>query len=112
MTTKKRMLVGLIVVVFGLGAVLAVAAGGKEVKITGKVVAAPTDPAGKMAPLGLECQDGTYLVTRNAVAERMLKHVGKSLDVTGEVQELEGRKVLTPWMIVPTGAKVRPQPTG
>ena len=42
----------------------------------------------------------------------MLKHVGKRLDVTGEVQELEGRKVLTPWLIVPSGAKVRrPGPT-
>lgn len=85
----------------------------KEQKITGTVISAPTDPSGNLAPIALECKDGVYLVKKNAVAEKMQKKwTGKKLDVTGVIEEVDGKKVLTPWLIIEAGAKPKGQPTG
>ena len=84
----------------------------KEQKFTGTVVSAAVDPSGKLAPIALECKDGVYAVKKNALAEKMQKTwVGKKMDVTGIIEEVDGKKVLTPWLIVESGAKPRALPT-
>ena len=85
----------------------------KEQKFTGTVVSAPADPAGKLAPIALECKDGVYQVKKNAISEKMQKRwTGKKLDVTGVMEEVNGKKVITPWLIIEAGAKPKAQPTG
>ena len=115
MKGNKRRIIELCVLIFiFIIATLAVAAEKqKEQKFTGTVVSASADPSGKLAPIALECKDGVYAVKKNAVAEKMQKKwVGKKLDVTGVIEEVDGKKVITPWLIIEAGAKPKAQPTG
>lgn len=99
------------VLMFSLTTAFAQGDKAKEIKITGKLVSAPADPSGKLAPLAIECKDGTYPVLNNAIAKKkMAKHVGKMLDITGAFKELDGKKVFDPWVVVPAGAKPKKQP--
>ena len=85
----------------------------KEQKFSGTLVSAPADPSGKLAPIALECKDGVFPVKKNAVSEKMLKKwLGKKLDVTGVMEELDGKKVINPWLFIEAGAKPKAQPTG
>lgn len=112
MTTSKKRIIRLCVWIFLLAVASAVSAG-EEQKITGTVVAAPEDPAGKLAPVVLETKDGVYQIAQNAIAAKMKKKwVGKKVDLTGLVEEIEGKKIITPWLIIESGVKVKAQPTG
>lgn len=115
MTCNKRRTIELCVLIFILASGMLVFAADKpkEQKLTGTVVSAPADPAGKLAPIALECKDAVYCVKKNAIAEKMQKNwVGKKLDVTGIIEEIDGKKVITPWLIIEAGAKPKSQPTG
>ena len=115
MINHKRCSIALCVLIFIfiIGTLAFAAEKQKEQKFTGTVVSAPADPSGKLAPIALECKDGTYAVKKNAVAERMQKKwVGKKLDVTGVMEDVGGKKVITPWLIIEACAKPRTQPTG
>ena len=115
MTSHKRSVIELCVLIFifMVGTLAFAAEKQKEQKFTGTVVSAPADPSGKLAPIALECKEGVYQVKKNAVAEKMQKTwVGKKLDVTGVMEEVEGKKVITPWLIIEAGAKPKSQPTG
>jgi len=98
--------------IFMIGTLVFAAEKQKEQKFTGTVVSAAADPSGKLAPIALECKDGVYAVKKNAVSEKMQKKwVGKKLDVTGVIEEVEGKKAITPWLIVESGAKPRALPS-
>jgi hypothetical protein len=115
MMGNKKRIIGLCVLIFifMVGTLAFAAEKQKEQKFTGTVVSAPADPSGKMAPIALECKDGVYAVKKNAVAEKMQKKwIGKKLDVTGVLEEVDGKKVITPWLIIEAGAKPKSQPTG
>jgi len=115
MKGNKRRIIELCVLIFifMIGTLAVAAEKQKEQKFTGTVVSAPADPTGKLAPIALECKDGVYAVKKNAVAEKMQKTwVGKKLDVTGVIEEVDGKKVITPWLIIEAGAKPKAQPTG
>ena len=115
MKNDKRHIIGLCVLGFILmiGTLAFAAEKQEEQKITGTVISASTDPSGMLAPIALECEDGVYQVKKNAVAEKMQKKwTGKKLVVTGVIEEVDGKKVLTPWLIIEFGAKPKGQPTG
>jgi len=115
MTGKNRRIIEfcVLIFIFMVGTMAFAAEKQKEQKFTGTVVSAPADPSGKLAPIALECKDGVYAVKKNAIAEKMQKKwVGKKLDVTGVMEEVEGKKVITPWVIIEAGAKPKAQPTG
>ncbi|MEW6670852.1 MAG: hypothetical protein AB1427_04065 [Thermodesulfobacteriota bacterium] len=115
MMGDKRRIIGLCVLIFifMIGTLAFAADKPKGEKYTGTVVSAPADPSGKLAPIALECKDGVYPVKKNAVAEKMQKSwMGKKLDVTGVMEDVDGKKVLTPWVIIESGAKPKSQPTG
>lgn len=112
MTTSKKRMIRLCVWIFVL-AVVSAAFAGEEKKITGTVVAVPEDPSGKLAPIVLETQDGVYQIVPNAISEKMKKRwVGKKVDLTGMVEEKDGKKIITPWVIIESGVKIKAQPTG
>jgi len=115
MTSNKRRIIELCVLIFifMVGTLAFAAEKQKEQKFIGTVIGAPADPSGKLAPIALECKEGIYSVKKNAVAEKMQKKwIGKKLDVTGVIEEIEGKKVITPWLIIEAGAKPKAQPTG
>ena len=115
MTGNKKHIIELCVLIFiiTIGTLAFAADKPKGEKYTGTVVSAPVDPSGKLAPVALECKDGVYAVKKNAVAEKMQKKwMGKKLDVTGVMEEVDGKKVITPWVIMEAGAKPKAQPTG
>ncbi|MDI6687518.1 MAG: hypothetical protein QME06_04775 [Desulfobacterales bacterium] len=84
---------------------------GDEVKITGKIVAAPADPSGTLAPIAIECKDGQYALVNNVPGKKMVQFVGSDVKVTGVVKEVDGKKVMTAWVFERQGAKKKiPQP--
>ena len=111
-TNKKHFIkLCLLLFIFVVGSVAFAVEKQKEQKFAGTVVSAPADPSGKLAPIALECKDGVYQVKKNAIAEKMQKKwVGKKLDVTGVMEEVDGKKVITPWLIIEAGAKPKAQP--
>lgn len=78
---------------------------GDEVKITGKIVAAPADPSGTLAPIAIDCKDGQYAVVNNVPGKKMVQFVGSDVKVTGLVKESEGKKVMTVWIFERQAAK-------
>lgn len=108
-TPRQWMLVlavGLVALVVATGAWA-----GEEKKVTGKVITAPAEFQGKYAPVALECSDGVYALVANAVAKKLEKKLGESYDVTGEIQEVDGRKVVKAFLYVPAGAKPKKMPS-
>jgi hypothetical protein len=82
----------------------------KEVVITGTVVEAPVDATGKLAGIAIECDDQQYAVAQNAIAKKIAKKIGKKLDITGVVEDRDGKKILFPWTYQDAGAKPGKQP--
>jgi drug/metabolite transporter superfamily protein YnfA len=84
---------------------------GEEKKVSGKVIAAPPELQAKYAPVALECEDGVYALVANAVAKKLEKKIGEKYDVTGEIQEIDGQKVVKAFLYVPSGAKPKKLPS-
>ncbi|MDO9567061.1 MAG: hypothetical protein Q7J15_10010 [Candidatus Desulfaltia sp.] len=83
---------------------------GDEVKITGKIIAAPADPSGTLAPIAIECKDGQYAVANNVPGKKMVPFVGSDVKLTGVVKEVDGKKVMTVWLFERQGGKQRAMP--
>lgn len=84
---------------------------GDEVKIKGKIIAAPADPSGALAPIAIECKEGQYAVVNNVPGKKMVPFVGSDVKLTGVVKEVDGKKVMTVWLFERQAAKKKlPQP--
>ena len=84
----------------------------EEIKVTGVVATTPGDPAGKLAPLVIQSEKENISLVNNAVAQKIAKKIGKKIEVTGTVVDVGGKKIMTPWLFMESGAKPREQPTG
>lgn len=103
----QRVKWGRLLPVLGLLLVVGVvsAAWASETKITGKLIAAPPELAGKYAPVALESKDGKYALVNNAITKKLEKNIGQEVDITGEVSEVEGQKVIKPYIFAKKGPK-------
>lgn len=73
----------------------------KPDKAWGTLVAAQADPSGKISPIALENQNKEIVpLLNNAVAKKLEKMPGKKVEVQGKFKEMDGKKVLEPWVFV------------
>jgi hypothetical protein len=90
--------------------------GKDETKIRGTIVASPEDPTGKLAPIALQTDKEQFGIANNPLAKKMSKYVGKKAELTGKVQEIDGKKVIEVWLyqrMEDSGKKKKfEQPTG
>ena len=59
------------------------------VRLVGTVVASDWDEEGNVLAIDLETSDETYLIDLSGTGQELLSHVGRIVEVVGEVEEDE-----------------------
>jgi len=73
----------------------------KSDKVWGTLVSAKVDPSGKVSPVALETQKKEIVpLAYNAVAKKLERKVGSKMEIEGQFKEVDGKKVLEPWVYV------------
>jgi len=113
MNGKRINRLGIMMLFFGFTVMVmgSVYAGEKEMKISGTVIES-AEKSSKLAPIAIKTDTEIYGVQNNAVAKKMKKVIGKKVEVTGTVEEIEGKNVIKVWNYYRLEGKKRVQPTG
>jgi hypothetical protein len=73
----------------------------KPDKIWGTIVSAQADPAGKLAPVAIETPKKEVVpLLANANTKKLQKIIGKKVQVEGKFKDVDGKKVMEPWVFV------------
>lgn len=73
----------------------------KHDKVWGTLVSAKDEPSGKVSPIALETQKKEIVpLANNAVAKKLEKKVGSKMEIEGQFKDVDGKKVLEPWVFV------------
>jgi len=73
----------------------------KSDKVWGTLVSAKAEPSGKVSTIALETQKKEIVpLVNNAVAKKLENKVGSKMEIEGQFKEVDGKKVLEPWVYV------------
>jgi len=73
----------------------------KNDKVWGTLVSAKAEPSGKVAPVAVENQKKEIiLLANNGVAKKLEKLAGVKVEIEGKFKDVDGKKVLEPWVYV------------
>ncbi|RJR53598.1 MAG: hypothetical protein C4576_01545 [Desulfobacteraceae bacterium] len=106
-TIKSKKAVLMVLLVFIVSLALAMPALAQEKKkdkndkVWGTLVSAKAEPSGKVAPVALETQKKEIVpLVNNGVAKKLEKLAGVKVEIEGQFKDLDGKKVLEPWVYV------------